>query len=48
VRFCFIDNGNYVEMAERYRKYVIDIGQSVSLKEKIAQEILAAKLIGTH
>jgi Family of unknown function (DUF5696) len=47
VRFCFIDNGNYVDMAKRYRKYVMDIGQFVSLKEKIAKEPLVAKLIGT-
>ncbi len=47
VRFCFIDKGNYVDMAKRYRKYVMDIGQFVSLKEKIAQEPLVAQLIGT-
>lgn len=47
VRFCFIDNGNYVDMAKRYRKYVMDIGQFVSLKEKIAQDPLVAQLIGT-
>lgn len=47
VRISFIDNGNYVDMAKRYRKYVIDRGRFVSLKEKIAQEPLVEKLIGT-
>lgn len=47
VRFSFIDKGNYVDMAKRYRKYVKDIGQFVSLKEKIAQDSLVADLIGT-
>ena len=47
VRFCFIPKGNYVDMAKRYRRYVIDSGQFVSLKEKIAQEPLVADLIGT-
>jgi Family of unknown function (DUF5696) len=47
VRFCFIDKGNYVDMAKRYRKYVMNTGQFVSLKEKIAQDSLVADLIGT-
>jgi hypothetical protein len=46
-RFCFIDKGNYVDMAKRYRKYVMNTGQFVSLKEKIAQDSLVADLIGT-
>lgn len=46
VRFCFQPEGNYVTMAKRYRKYVIDSGQFVSLKEKIAQSPLVADLIG--
>ena len=47
VRFCFIPNGNYVDMAKRYRRYVMDSGQFVSLREKIAQQPLVADLIGT-
>src|SRR5690606_2420394 len=47
VRMCFFSPGNYVTMAKRYRKYVQDIGQFVSLKEKIAREPRVAKLVGT-
>jgi hypothetical protein len=47
VRMCFIPEGNYVDMAKRYRRYVIDIGRFVSLKEKIARDPLVAQLIGT-
>jgi hypothetical protein len=47
VRMCFFSKGNYVDMCKRYRQYVIDTGQFVSLKEKIAKEPLVAKLIGT-
>ncbi|HTR80986.1 MAG TPA: DUF5696 domain-containing protein [Bacteroidota bacterium] len=47
VRFCFIPEGNYVTMAKRYRRYVMDKGQFVSLKEKIARDPLVAELIGT-
>jgi hypothetical protein len=47
VRLCFIPEGGYVEMAKRYRRYVMDNGQFVSLKEKIAQNPLVAGLIGT-
>jgi hypothetical protein len=47
VRLCFLPEGNYVDMAKRYRRYVIDSGQFVSLKEKIAQSPRVADLIGT-
>lgn len=47
VRISFISKGNYVTMAKRYRKYVMDTGQFVSLKVKIVQEPLVAELIGT-
>ncbi len=47
IRMSFIENGNYVDMSKRYRKYVMDIGQFVSLKEKIAREPMVEKLIGT-
>lgn len=46
VRLCFIPEGNYVQMAKRYRQYVIDCGRFVSLKEKIAQSPRVADLIG--
>ena len=46
VRMSFIKNGDYVTLSKRYRKHVQDIGQFVSLKEKIARQPLVAKLIG--
>jgi hypothetical protein len=47
VRLCFFQNGNYVDMAKRYRRHVQEIGQFVSLKEKVARNPLVAKLIGS-
>jgi len=47
VRFSFFAEGNYVDMAKRYRRHVMDKGQFVSLKEKIARQPLVAQLIGT-
>ncbi|HJZ82277.1 MAG TPA: DUF5696 domain-containing protein [Pyrinomonadaceae bacterium] len=46
-RMVFFDQGNYVDMARRYRSYVRDTGQFVSLKEKIARTPAVADLIGT-
>ncbi len=46
-RMIFLGNGNYVTMAKRYRRYVMDTGQFVSLKDKIAREPRVAELIGT-
>src|SRR5215813_5007355 len=46
-RMCFIDGGNYVEMAKRYRRYVMESGLFVSLKEKIARTPTVQELIGT-
>jgi hypothetical protein len=46
-RFCFFDDGNYVVLARRYRRYVMDTGLFVSLKEKIARTPILAELIGT-
>lgn len=46
VRFCFMEKSNYVELAKRYRRYVIETGRFVSLKEKISRNPLVAKLIG--
>jgi len=46
-RMCFFEHGNYVTMAKRYRRYVMDTGLFVSLKEKIARTPILASLIGT-
>ncbi|MFC1635254.1 DUF5696 domain-containing protein [Planctomycetota bacterium] len=47
VRLCFFDEGNYVTMAKRYRRYVRETGHFVSLKEKIARNPLVGKLVGS-
>ncbi len=47
VRLCFFDEGNYVTMAKRYRKHVLETGHFVSLKEKIARNPLVGKLVGS-
>jgi len=47
LRMCFIDKGNYVDMAKRYRQYLKDNGQFVPLTEKIARKPLLADLIGS-
>jgi len=46
VRFAFLDTGGYVGLAKRYRRYVMETGKFVSLREKIARNPLVAKLIG--
>jgi hypothetical protein len=46
-RMCFFDEGNYVTLAKRYRRYVMDTGLFVSLREKIARTPILADLIGT-
>ncbi|MDR6781577.1 hypothetical protein ABIE26_001935 [Pedobacter africanus] len=46
-RMCFFNEGNYVDMAKRYRSYVINTGLFVSLKDKIARKPIVAELIGT-
>ena len=38
--------GNYVDMAKRYRRYAMDTGLFVSLKEKIARTPAVGELIG--
>ena len=47
VRLCFFDEGNYVTMAKRYRRYVRQTGHFVSLKEKITRTPLVGKLVGS-
>jgi uncharacterized protein DUF5696 len=46
-RLCFLPKGNYVNLAKRYRRYVMANGHFVSLKEKIARNPLVGKLIGS-
>jgi hypothetical protein len=46
-RLSFISDGNYVDMAKRYRRYVKESGQFVSLQEKIARTPAVKDLIGT-
>jgi hypothetical protein len=45
-RMCFFEQGNYVTLAKRYRRYVQDTGLFVSLKEKIAKTPVLADVIG--
>jgi hypothetical protein len=47
VRLCFFENGNYVDMAKRYRQHVLEMGHFISFKEKIARNPLVGKLIGS-
>jgi len=47
VRMCFFDDANYVTLAKRYRRYVMDTGLFVSLKEKIARTHVLQDVIGT-
>ncbi len=46
-RIVLMNDGNYVDMAKRYRQYVKDIGQFVSLDEKIVRSPIVKELIGT-
>ncbi len=46
-RLCFIQKGNYVTLAKRYRRHVIDTGTFVSLREKIARSPIVERLIGS-
>jgi Family of unknown function (DUF5696) len=46
-RMCFVDEGDYVALAKRYRRYAMDTGLFVSLKEKIARTPAVKRLIGT-
>ena len=47
LRLCFFDEGNYVDMAQRYRRYVQEIGHLVSLREKIARNPRVGRLVGS-
>ncbi|HRZ99576.1 MAG TPA: DUF5696 domain-containing protein [Candidatus Paceibacterota bacterium] len=45
-RLCFLDRGNYVDLAKRYRRYCVTTGRWVSLQEKIARNPLVGRVIG--
>jgi hypothetical protein len=45
-RMCFFADGNYVEMAKRYRRHAMETGLFVSLREKIARTPRVGELIG--
>src|SRR5581483_9379042 len=42
----FFDQGNYVDLAKRYRQHAIESGLFVPLKEKIARSPKVASLVG--
>ena len=44
-RYCFLEKGNYVDLAKRYRRYVMESGLFLSLKEKIARTPQVQSLI---
>jgi len=46
-RMCFVAEGDYVALAKRYRRYAMDTGLFVSLREKIARTPAVKDLIGT-
>ena len=46
LRMAFLPKGNYVDLAKRYRRYVMDSGLFVSLKDKIAARPVVKNLIG--
>ena len=45
-RMAFVENGNYVQLAKRYRRYVMETGLFVSLREKMARTPAVAELFG--
>ena len=45
-RMCFFADGNYVEMAKRYRRHAMETGLFISLREKIARTPRVGELIG--
>ncbi len=47
LRMCFMPKGGYVDLAKRYRRYVMDSGLFVSLKDKIADRPVVKNLIGS-
>lgn len=47
LRLCFFDQGNYVDLAKRYRRHVQETGHFVSLREKVARNPLVGRLLGS-
>ncbi len=47
LRMAFLPKANYVGLAKRYRRYAIESGLFVSLKDKIARNPLVENLIGS-
>jgi hypothetical protein len=47
VRYAFVEKGNYVALAKRYRRYAVETGTFVSLKEKIGRNPLVGELLGS-
>ena len=47
IRMVFFPKGNYVDLCKRYRRYVMDSGLFVSLKDKIAHRPMVQNLIGS-
>jgi hypothetical protein len=47
VRMGFLPKGNYVDLCKRYRRYVINTGLYVPLKDKIASNSVVKSLIGS-
>jgi hypothetical protein len=47
VRMGFLPKGGYVDLCKRYRRYVMDSGLYVSLKDKIARSTIVQNLIGS-
>lgn len=47
IRYCFIPDGGYVAMAKRYRDYLREHGQFVTLREKIARTPSVGRLVGS-
>jgi hypothetical protein len=45
-RLCFLDQGNYVDLAKRYRRHAVETGRFVSLREKISRSPRVERLIG--
>ncbi|MHB9027667.1 MAG: DUF5696 domain-containing protein [Candidatus Latescibacterota bacterium] len=47
LRMCFLENGDYVDLAKRYRKHAIERGYFVSLRNKILFTPSLEKVIGS-
>jgi hypothetical protein len=43
---CFLERGNYVDLAKRYRRAAMSSGRFVSMREKIARNPAVGRLVG--